>query len=83
MPGNRSRRSRRRSNLLFFPNVPQRAQMEEELPMIKIMSARAATEVQRLQVEESGIVQELATEQGRWTDINQRMEELERALGKK
>ena len=47
------------------------------------MSARPATEVQRLQVEESGIVQELASEQGRWTDINQRMEELERALTRK
>jgi hypothetical protein len=61
----------------------ERAQIEEELPMIKIMSARAAAEVQRLQVEESGIVQELASEQGRWNDINQRMEELERALTRK
>ncbi len=50
---------------------------------MKAMSARAATEVQRLQVEESGIVQELASEQGRWSDINRQMEELERALGKK
>ena len=64
-------------------NSQQRAQMEEELPIAKVMSARAATEVQRLQVEESGIVQELACEQGRWSDINRRMEELERALGKK
>jgi predicted nucleic acid-binding Zn-ribbon protein len=60
-----------------------RGQIERELPAVKIMSARAATEVQRLQVEESGIVQELASEQGRWTDINQLMEELERALMKK
>jgi chromosome segregation ATPase len=45
--------------------------------------ARAAKELQRLQVEESGIVQELAAEQGRWTYINQRMEELERALTRK
>ncbi len=61
----------------------ERAQMEEELPSLKMMSARAAREVQRLQVEESGIVQELASEQGRWNDINQRMEELERALTRK
>jgi hypothetical protein len=60
-----------------------RGQIERELPAVKMMSARAATEVQRLQVEESGIVQELASEQGRWTDINQLMEELERALMKK
>ena len=50
---------------------------------MKAAHARAATEVQRLQVEESGIVQELAAEQGRWSDINQQMEELERALRKK
>jgi predicted nucleic acid-binding Zn-ribbon protein len=61
----------------------ERGQMEQELPSVKIMSARAAAEVQRLQVEESGIVQELASEQGRWSDINQRMEELERALTRK
>lgn len=36
--------------------------------------------MQRLQVEESGIAQELASEQLRWTDINQKMEELERTL---
>ena len=35
------------------------------------------------EVEESGIVHELAAEQGRWTDINERMEELERALTRK
>jgi hypothetical protein len=39
--------------------------------------------VQRLQVEESDAVQELAVEQGRWTEINQRMEELEGALARK
>ena len=47
------------------------------------MSGRVARELQRLQVEESDIVQELASEQGRWSDINQRMEELERALTKR
>jgi predicted nucleic acid-binding Zn-ribbon protein len=61
----------------------ERAQMEQELPIIKSKAARAATEVQRLQLEESGVVQELASEQGRWSDINQRMEELERALMRK
>jgi hypothetical protein len=60
-----------------------RRQMEGQLADLKINSARLATEVQRLQVEESGIVQELAMEQGRWSDINQRMEELELALTRK
>jgi hypothetical protein len=53
------------------------------LGMSRDAQVRAAAEVQRLQVEESGIVQELATEQGRWSDINQRMEELERTLTRK
>jgi hypothetical protein len=57
--------------------------VQEQLGSLKIESGRLATQVQRLQVEESGIVQELASEQGRWTDINQRMEELERALTRK
>jgi chromosome segregation ATPase len=56
---------------------------EEELVYAKRAYAGASSELQRLQVEESGVVQELATEQGRWSDINQRMEELERALTKK
>jgi chromosome segregation ATPase len=68
---------------VFSQGAQQRPQMEEELAALKIVSARAVTEVQRLQVEESGIVQELASEQGRWNDINQRMEELERALTRK
>ncbi len=46
-------------------------------------AGRALAKVQRLQVEESGLTQELATEQGRWTNINQRLEELERALTRK
>ena len=57
-----------------------RRREQELLDGARTRHARAATEVQRLQVEESGIVQELATEQGRWSDINQQMEELERAL---
>jgi predicted nucleic acid-binding Zn-ribbon protein len=68
---------------VFPEGAQQRPHLEEELAALKVMSARAATEVQRMQVEESGIVQELATEQGRWSDINQRMEELERALTRK
>jgi DNA repair exonuclease SbcCD ATPase subunit len=66
-----------------IPEGMSRAQIEGQLAMMKNATSFAATDVQRLQVEESGIVQELATEQGRWSDINQRMEELERALTRK
>jgi predicted nucleic acid-binding Zn-ribbon protein len=66
-------------------NLPpdERQHVEEMLPMFRANTAQAAAKVQRLQVEESGLTQELATEQGRWTDINQRLEELERALTRK
>jgi hypothetical protein len=69
----------------MFKTTPDGIQRDANpiLGMSRDAQARAATEVQRLQVEESGIVQELATEQGRWSDINQRMEELERTLTRK
>jgi chromosome segregation ATPase len=59
---------------------PTAAELKEEQTQVKAMSMRAAAEVQRLTVEEAALSAELASEQGRWTDLNQRMEELERAL---
>jgi chromosome segregation ATPase len=61
----------------------ERQAVEGMLPQVKANQGHALAKVQRLQVEESGLTQELATEQGRWTEINQRMEELERALTRK
>ena len=39
--------------------------------------------VTRLTAEEAQLTQDLAVEQGRWTEINQRLDELERALSKR
>jgi hypothetical protein len=39
------------------------------------------SEIQRLTAEEAMLANEVANEQSRWTDINQRLEELERSLG--
>lgn len=61
----------------------EREHVENTLPELKSAHARALANVQRLQVEESGLTQELAAEQGRWTEINRQMEELERALTRK
>jgi len=61
----------------------EREHLENTLPFLKAVHGRALANVQRLQAEESGVTQELASEQGRWTEINQRMEELERALTRK
>ncbi len=55
---------------------------EQELRGMKqVRHPELVAEVQRLQVEESSVAQEIGTEQSRWTDINQRLEELERSLG--
>ena len=67
-------------------NIPpvEREHVEERvLPSFRANAVLAAAKVQRLQTEESGLNQELATEQNRWTDINRQMEELERTLTRK
>ena len=72
-------------DVLKSGRLPAEEQRQEEsiLPELKATQERALANVQRLQAEESGLTQDLATEQGRWTDINQRLEELERALTRK
>jgi chromosome segregation ATPase len=57
-----------------------RSAIEAELPILKKEMTRAAAEIQRLQTEESDAVAQVASEQARWTEINQRLEELDRAL---
>jgi chromosome segregation ATPase len=55
-------------------------------PMLEAMKkgiAAGTAEVQRLQSEEAQIQQQIATEQGRWTDMNRALEELERAFAKR
>jgi peptidoglycan hydrolase CwlO-like protein len=50
------------------------------LPILKQEVARATAEVQRLQMEASDAATEIASEQARWGEINQRLEALDRAL---
>jgi chromosome segregation ATPase len=47
----------------------------------KIASAKAI--IDRHTTEEAQLAQELTVEQGRWIEINQRLDELEKALGKR
>lgn len=60
----------------------ERRQAELELAAVKRSAARAALELQRLQTEEIDIANEIAVEQGRWMQINQALEDLERALAR-
>jgi len=66
-----------------FPNSQHRGQAETELAAVKAVLSRKSAEVQRLSADESMLVQDVTTEQSRWTDFNQRLDELERALNKR
>ena len=57
-----------------------RSAIEGELPIVKQDLARATADVQRLQLEESEAAAQVSAEQTRWAEINQRLEELDRAL---
>jgi hypothetical protein len=66
-------------------NLPpaEREHVDDILPVFRANAVQATAKVQRLLSEESGLTQELAVEQNRWTDINRQMEELERTLTRK
>jgi hypothetical protein len=50
---------------------------------VKKQVAAAQANVDRLAAEETQLTQDVTTEQARWIDINQRLDELERALAKR
>jgi hypothetical protein len=54
--------------------------MEEAWPRLKGEEAQTAAELQRLQGDENTLLQDITNEQSRWTEFNQRLEELERSL---
>ncbi len=60
----------------------QRSEIEAYLPVLKQELARATAEIQRLQTEESDAAAQVASEQARWAEINQRLEDLDRALAR-
>ena len=60
-----------------------RRQAEAELKGLKAEITRMTADQQRLLNEEATLAQDIAGEQGRWAEINQRLEELERSLGRR
>jgi hypothetical protein len=62
------------------PIEDQRRDAEAALPRMKREAALAASELQRLQNDEGMLLQDINSEQSRWTEFNQRLEELERSL---
>jgi predicted nuclease with TOPRIM domain len=63
--------------------LPPRAELESLLANRRSEVSAAKTAVDRLTAEEAQLGQDLTVEQGRWTEINQRLDELERALIKR
>jgi chromosome segregation ATPase len=63
--------------------LPPRADVESMVTNRRSEVSAAKTAVDRLTAEEAQLVQDLTVEQGRWTEINQRLDELERALIKR
>jgi chromosome segregation ATPase len=63
-------------------NIPQ-PDYDDNLKGLKRQADLAKANVDRLKAEENQLSTDLATEQGRWIEINQRLDELERSLAKR
>jgi predicted nucleic acid-binding Zn-ribbon protein len=65
----------------------QRADVLRQLAMdlieIKRRSAQATADLQRFQLEQSTLEQQISSEQARWIEINRAMEDLEKTLAKR
>ena len=60
--------------------APPVEEIEQMLASRRRELAQVNTELQRLMAEESSLANDVTSEQGRWTEFNQRLEDLERAL---
>jgi hypothetical protein len=65
------------------PNAEEREQATHMLAMMKGEVSDASSEIQRLTMEETSTAADIASEQNRWNELNERLEELERSLGRK
>ena len=52
----------------------------EQLPGMQREAAAANANLQRLSSQEAALANDVSTEQARWSDLNQRLEDLERSL---
>ena len=64
------------------PDPAARKQAESSIDEHQREYQRIGAELQRLQGEESALNAEISVEQSRWNDVNRRLEELERSLGR-
>jgi chromosome segregation ATPase len=64
-------------------NPERDAMVRFELKEMQRRGILATAEVQRFQTEVATLEQQIANEQGRWSEINRALEDLERALGRR
>lgn len=62
-------------------DLAKRTALESQERMLKLQLGTQAAAEQQLRARENDAAQALATEQARWTDLNVRLDELERSLG--
>jgi peptidoglycan hydrolase CwlO-like protein len=62
------------------PDAPPLAELQDVQRNRQRDLARLAADIQRLTAESEAMDADLATEQGRWIELNQRMESLEQSL---
>ena len=65
------------------PGGPPPEEVGSILAGLKLEVSTAQTNVDRLNAEETQLTQDVTTEQARWIEINQRLDELERSLGRR
>ena len=58
----------------------RRRNMQAAVPELRAAIGRADADLLQIRAEESSLTQQIALEQGRWSDINRSLDELERAL---
>jgi chromosome segregation ATPase len=63
-------------------NADEQKDFQAQVSVLKETIAQRTTELQRLQTDEAEVSSQVLMEQSRWTDINQRLEDLERVLAR-
>lgn len=65
------------------PRDDMQQELQQQVRMLRDVITRREADLQRLQAEDAQVSQDIALEQGRWNEINQRLDELDRALTRK
>jgi chromosome segregation ATPase len=65
------------------PGGPPAEEVGSIVAGLKLEISTAQTNVDRLSAEETQLTQDVTTEQARWVEINQRLDELERSLARR